>query len=69
LVYWHRRLFGLLVILLLALQAWLGWRNRKSAVSNGWWPRRYSVPPAPELDNAGAIRAHPSESGIVDSRQ
>jgi hypothetical protein len=68
LVYRHRRWFGLLLILLAALQAWLGWRNRKSAVSNGWWPRRNFFVSAPEPDNAGAIRAHPSESGIGDPR-
>ena len=68
LVYRHRRWFGLLLILLAALQAWLGWRNRKSAVSNGWWPRRNFFVSAPEPDNAGAIRAHPSESANGDPR-
>jgi len=69
LVYRHRRLFGLLLIFLAALQGWLTWRNRKSTASNGYWPKRYSVPPAPDSDNAGAIPAHQSESGIGDSRQ
>ncbi len=67
--YRSRRLFGLLLIFLAALQGWLMWRNRKSTASNGYWPKRYTVPPAPDSDSAGAILAHRSESGIGDSGQ
>ena len=66
----YRRLILLVVIVtifLAALQGWLMWRNR--AASNRYWPKRHSVPPAPDSDNAGAIPAHQSESGIGDSRQ
>jgi O-antigen/teichoic acid export membrane protein len=45
-------------IFLAAVQQWLMWRNR--AARNGYWPKRFSVPPAPDSDNAEAANNDPS---------
>ena len=74
--------FALGGLVALASFAFLGWdllhhrtpyvpgapRKRKSQASEGYWPRRNSFVSAPEPDNAGAIRAHPSESANGDPR-
>jgi len=54
----------------IAWSTWLMWRarKRKSQASEGYWPRRNSFLSAPEPDNAGAVRAHPSESANGDPR-
>ena len=53
----------------IAMRTWQWWRGRKSKARQGYWPKRHSVPPAPESDNAGAIQAHPSESAKGNPRQ
>jgi len=52
----------------MAIRTWRWRRERKSKAHQGYWPKRYSVPPAPDSDNAGAIQAHPSESANGNPR-
>jgi hypothetical protein len=50
-----------------AMRIWQWKRGRKSKTYQGYWPKRHSVPGAPESDNAGAIQAHRSESANGNS--